>query len=357
MNGLAKKERSSNFELMRLFLILFVIILHFNDTSRMGALSYVQTAPFANKCFLFLMESLTICAVNAFVLLSGYFMTRRSSSNIRKVVDLFLVLVMYKLFLCLCSEIYHQDFSTHKILASLVPSNYYAWLYSTVFLLAPFLNIILEKLEKHKLDCFIAILLILFSVIPSIIDYLSVRLNIEVGGLSSISMNGNGRGFTLVNFVLCYYIGGYLSRKDLTCNGKAFITYILSSLVIFGGMFFNLNHALDYCNIIVIIQSVSFFLMFKNLKIKNHEIVNVLAKSVWGIFVIHVFLLSVYSTIDNVEELSTGNFGQLVFHFIVCIVSVFVFSLILDKIFSLVLKPIHYILDRIGFVNRTISVE
>lgn len=222
MSGIVKKERSSNFELMRLFLILFVIILHFNDTSRQGVLCYVQDAPFANKCFLYLMESLTICAVNTFVILSGYFMTRKSSSPIRKVIDLFLTLVMYKLFLQVGSEIYHQDFSITKIIRSLIPSNYYAWLYSTVFLLAPFLNIILEKLDNHKLDYFIVCLLVIFSIIPSVFDFLGSKLNIEVGGMSPISQKGNGKGFTLCNFVLCYYIGGYLSRNDITGNGKAF---------------------------------------------------------------------------------------------------------------------------------------
>ena len=356
MSGIVKKERSSNFELMRLFLILFVIILHFNDTSRQGALSYVQNAPFANKCFLFLMESLTICAVNTFVILSGYFMTRKSSSKIRKVIDLFLTLVMYKVFLILGSDIYHWDFSLHKILGSLIPSNYYAWLYSTVFILVPFLNIITDKIEKTKLNNFIVLLLIVFSVLPSIIDYLTETLNINCS-LSSISLNGNGRGFTLVNFVLCYYVGSYLSRKDITGNGKAFLIYIVSTMVIFAGMFFNRKHALDYCNIFVIIQASAFFLMFKNLNIKKYDLINTLAKSVWGIFVIHGFLLNIYSKFDNVEQLTVGGLTTLVGHFLVCIVAVFVSSLVLDKIFSFALKPIHYVIDKIGFANKSITIE
>ena len=83
-----------------------------------------------------------------------------------------------------------------------MPSNYYAWLYSTVFLLSPFLNIIVDKLDKSKLDFFIVINLILFSVIPTIIDYLGVVLHFNVGNMSPISLNGNGKGFTLINFVL-----------------------------------------------------------------------------------------------------------------------------------------------------------
>lgn len=349
--------RSSNFELMRLFLILFVIILHFNDTSRQGALSFVQNAPFANKCFLYLLESLCICAVNTFVILSGYFMTRKSNSKIRKVIDLFLTLVLYHFFVQIGSEIYHQDFSIPKIIGSLIPSNYYAWLYSTVFLLAPFLNIIMDKLENNRLDYFIVLLLILFSIIPTIIDSVGAMLDIEVNSMSSISLNGNGRGFTLVNFVLCYYIGGYLSRKDITCQGKTFFGYILSSIVIFGGMFFNRSHALDYCNTFVIIQSIMFFLMFKNLKIKQYKTINVLAKSVWGIFVLHGFFLNLYSKKINVQELTTGGFVQLAVNFLICIIVVFIVTLIIDIFFQFVLKQIHTIIDKIDLVNKSISTK
>ena len=355
-NSVASKERSSNFELMRLFLILFVIILHFNDTSRQGALTFVSIAPLSNMCFLFMMESLTICAVDAFVLLSGYFMTRKTCSNIRKVVNLFLTLVLYSFFLQLSSGIYNHDYSAQRMLTSLNPSNYYAWLYSTVFLLAPFLNIIMEKLDK-KLDLFIVVILIFFSVIPTIIDYMGVVLNIEVGGMSTISNNGNGRGFTLVNFVLCYYVGGYLARKDVTGNGNAFLIYIVSSLLIFFGMFFNRSHALDYCNIFVIIQAAAFLLMFRNLNIKKHELINVLAKSVWGVFILHGCLMSVYSKHVNFENLVTGDLLPLILHFLVCIIAILVFSLFLDKVFSFALKPIHYIMDKIGFINKTISIE
>lgn len=359
---MSKTERSSNFELMRLFLILFVIILHFNNPSRDGAFCYIENAPFSNKCFLFLMESLTICAVNTFVLLSGYFMIRKSTSNIRKVIDLFLTLVMYKFFICVGSEIYHSDFSIHKLLAALIPSNYYAWLYSTVFLLSPFLNILIGKLDKQYLHQFMIIIMILFSVIPTVIDYLGITLNIEVGNMSTISMNGNGKGFTLVNFILCYYVGGYLARisdcnNNILAQGKALIVYILSSLIIFFGLFINRHHALDYCNIFVIIQSAAFFLIFKNLKIKKIEFINYLAKSVWGIFVLHGYFLGIYSKIDNVEDVTTGGFGQLVLHFLLCIIASFILSLILDKIFSICLKPMHYVMDKIALFNKTISTE
>ena len=357
MSNTDTSVRSSNFELMRLFLILFVIILHFNDTSRQGALSFVQNAPFVNKCFLYLMESLSICAVNTFVILSGYFMTRKHSSNIRKVIDLFLTVVLYHFLLQIGSEIYHQDFSISKIIGSLIPSNYYAWLYSTVFLLAPFLNIIMDKLENNKLDCFIVLLLILFSIIPSVFDFLGSKMNIEVGEMSPISQKGNGKGFTLCNFILCYYIGGYLSRKCVTGNGKAFLTYVVSTFVIFIGLFINRSHALDYCNIFVIIQATSFFLMFKNLNIKKYDLINTSAKSVWGIFVIHGYLLNIYSKFDNVEQLTTDSLTALVWHLFASVVVVLIISLILDKIFSVCLKPIHYVVDKIVFVNKTISTD
>lgn len=97
--------------------------------------------------------------------------------------------------------------------------------------------------------------------------------------------------------------------------------------------------------------------MFKNLSIKKYDLINTLAKSVWGIFVIHGYLLNIYSKFDNVEQLTAGSMMTLVGHFLVCVVAVFVSSLVLDKIFSIALKPIHCVIDRIGFANKSISTE
>ena len=349
-------NRFSNFELLRIFLIIFVIILHYNDTSRNGALKFAVEAPFLNKLFLYLFESFSICAVNTFVLLSGYFMTKRRSVSIRKVVDLFIVVIFYSVFTyCVC-QIVLDEFSLKSLVARFIPRNYYAWLYSTVFLLIPFLNLIMENVDDSKLDGFIILLLVLFSMIPTLFDFFTTKLGIESHGLSTISNDGNGRGFTLINFLMMYFIGGYRSRKKIDCVKYNIIGYLICSLVICLGLFFNRKHSLDYCNIFVVFQSIFFFSFFLNVNLKNN-IINYIAKSVWGVFIIHGPILNTFSYIFSVEKYVEGTFLSLFINFFTCIISVFLISVVLEKIFACIIKPIYFIMDKIPLLNYIISID
>ena len=89
-----KKIRDSNFELLRLFLILFVIILHYNG-SICNTLGLTENASILNKYFIRIGECFCICAVNCFLLISGFFLCEKNQINIRKIIDLFTVLIIF----------------------------------------------------------------------------------------------------------------------------------------------------------------------------------------------------------------------------------------------------------------------
>lgn len=354
MEQVKKGNRFSNFEMLRIVLIIYVIILHFNDTSRMGALSFIRNASFSNKIYLYLLESFTICAVNTFVLLSGYFMTTRKSVSIRKVIDLFISVVFYSVFTYLVCLVITHDFSIKHLIASFIPSNYYAWLYCSVFLLAPFLNLIMESIDDDKLNLFLILLLILFSIIPTLIDFVSTKIGLQINGLSTVSKDGNGKGFTLINFIMMYFIGGYLARKKIDYGKYNILGYIICSLIVFIGLFINRKHSLDYCNFFVVLQSIFFFGIFNILKFKN-RIINFFAKSVWGIFIIHGSIINIISNIFKVEKYVKGSFLSLFIYSLICIISVFFISLILEKIFSIFILPINFVVNKIPILNIKIT--
>ena len=64
-----KVIRNSKFEILKILCILMVIVLHYNNYG--GAL-WVNDLPFWNKFVVFGTESLSIVAVNVFVLISGF---------------------------------------------------------------------------------------------------------------------------------------------------------------------------------------------------------------------------------------------------------------------------------------------
>ena len=352
---MVKSVRNSNFELMRIFLIIFVIIHHFNDPSRNGAFCYVEEASFLNRNFIYFIHSLTICAVDTFLLISGYFLCDKMSITVRKIVNLFSVVIIYSLLILFIRLILHV--SSDNFINYLIPKNYYAWLYCTVFLLSPFLNLITINLKWKKFNTFILLIFILFSVLPTLIDFIMLKLGTDSKGISTISMDGNGRGYTLINFVLMYFLGCWIKKNESFFDRwkkKYILLYLFFSLLIFLGRFYNLKNTFNYCNVFVVIQSITFFQIFRRLKIQN-KFINFLAKSVWGIFLLHGGLLNLWAKKFPVEEVMHSSFGILLLHFSICIIGVFIISFLIDKVFSLIMKPINLIFDRIPFLNYSIS--
>ena len=66
------KIRNSNIELLRIILMIFVITLHYNGMCG-HALEYCLGG--VNFYFTRLTESICICAVNCFMIISGYFLS------------------------------------------------------------------------------------------------------------------------------------------------------------------------------------------------------------------------------------------------------------------------------------------
>ena len=67
------KTRQSNIELLRIFAACGVIILHYNNAGIGGGFAAVADGSL-NQFIMMTLEMMAICAVNLYVLISGYFM-------------------------------------------------------------------------------------------------------------------------------------------------------------------------------------------------------------------------------------------------------------------------------------------
>ena len=352
-----KKIRDSNFELLRLFLILFVIILHYNGEV-CNVLELTQNASFGIKYFIRIGEALCVCAVNVFLLISGYFLCEKETVNIRKIINLFVVLIVFSFAAYFFRLIFHIDeFKIKALIGCLLPSNYYAYLYSAVFILSPFLNLI-TRLEKKRFNLFLLIILILFSIIPTALDFLSgINPSISSSGRSFISGDGNNNGYTLINFILLYYVGSFIKKNEIKIQSiKSILAYIASTFIILIGMKINPLHKFDYCNIFVICQAFFFFMLFTNISIKS-QIINFMAKSVWGMFIIHFSVMKCICKFIDIENVcSSDSYKVFIVTFLVIILS-FIISMIIDIILRLLIKPVNYLIDKIKYLNISITTK
>lgn len=348
--------RVSNFELLRILLIIFVIILHYNGISY-NVLEITRKTSSLNFNLASFFEAIAICAVNTFILISGYFLCNKNQVNIRKAINIFVVVIFYSLFIYLI-ELYLGDktFSIKSLIGKIIPVNYYAWLYGAMFILCPFLNLIFDKLNKKQIHLFILIITILFCIIPTVEDFVFPKIGITAAGISPVSGDGNQAGYTLINFILLYYIGGYINHEKINLSKSVSIVlfFILGFCVY---IFKKINqNAFDYCNFFVILESVMLFLFFKNLEIKS-RIINYLAKTVWGVFNLHFFAFSLIKKVINMEDLCAGSCLRFLVFSLIIIFAAFCISVIFDIVFSLLLKPVHILINKIRFLNYNISLE
>ena len=219
--------RQSNIELLKIILVIGVIILHYGSNENIQLDSAGLNGYILNG-----LKSIFTCAVDTFILISGYFMAEKQRVTVEKPIRLLLQVAIF-------GEIGYQmqcmingvDFSLKHFLGHLIPINYYVTLYCCTYLLAPFLNILVKNLKEHELKHFLIIIIGILSIWPTFVDVLSSITGNDYNswGLNSISIHGDGGGYTLINFILMYWIGACLKKLKSELyydNGNYYITFL-----------------------------------------------------------------------------------------------------------------------------------
>lgn len=285
-----------------------------------------------------------------------FFSVKKNEVSTSKIVHLFTIFIAYRILTYLPVALFRHTFSISDFFKCFIPGDYYANLYSVVFILSPFLNKVIAGFDDRNYEKFLLLLLSLFTVIPTLTDYvLPTFISTKLPNVYTVSLYGNGRGFTLINFILLYYIGGYVARINFKTFCKPLAVYIISSLFVLLMMCKNRGPACSYCNFFLVMSAASLVACFKMFKFQNN-IVNTIAKSTWGVYCIHVFFLSIYCKFFPYDELSK-NLLSSVFHFSACIIFTFSASVLWDKTCLIALNPIENLLKKIRFINQKISVN
>ena len=143
-----RSERQPNFELLRIVLMLFIIAGHITMYS--GKLKDLGTTDYYISNFL---RSFTMVAVNAFVLLTGYFGTNR---NWKKLIKLDLRVCFYTwVGLALAVTFGIHTISLTKDIQLLFPvitkQYWYVTIYFVLCIFSPYLNVFLESISEKML--------------------------------------------------------------------------------------------------------------------------------------------------------------------------------------------------------------
>ena len=156
-------QRQSNMDLLRILAAMGVIALHYNGLEEYGGFALSQNA--VNMTLLGLNECLWAWPVNAFIMLSGYFMYKRERIDIKKPVMLFVQLVVFQM-LGYAVEVFmgQRKFKFMALLFCAVPENYFVVLYIVLYLFSPFINRLFNCLDRRGKLLLGALLFAVFSV-------------------------------------------------------------------------------------------------------------------------------------------------------------------------------------------------
>lgn len=299
----------------------------------------------------FFRDCLCICAVNVFLIISGYFSIKwKFKSLFNLIFQLFFYAFAVYGVAALLGVI---NFSV-KVLLSNVTCLYTHWGFITYYLLlylcAPLLNAFVEKVTDKQLLGFIVILII-----------------------SELFIT---RDYAFLNYCTMYLIGRYISISGAVQNKtiKPGRYYILTTLLIFALVFatykiLHVNSAsvmqklpwgLDYAAPLVILQAVFLFIWFARLSFQS-KFINWCAVSCLSIFLIHMhpaikeigyynYTESLYSmpVLDHIWKLALLMFVVFFGSILVDKIRVFISSLIYSFLMNVIsVRPNSVLLDYI----------
>lgn len=278
-------KRSSNIELLRILAMFLVLVLHALNLA-IGIPNQTQCIASPGNAFIRLfLQSLSIVAVNVFILISGWFGIK---PTLKKLISLMFQVFFFTISILLVSGIIRGfgNISPGSMLKSLMITKSYWFVksYICLFILSPILNLFAEKADKRTFG----LLLICFFVFQTIYGWTD----------SAPEFN---YGYSVIAFIGLYLLARYLKMypvRQLSDRRLCFSAYLLLSLLLALGVWtlirvgFHTKHsipvAFSYINPLVVLSSIALFFSFANTEIPYSKTINWLAVSAFSVYIIHI---------------------------------------------------------------------
>lgn len=311
-------QRKSNIELLRIVLILFVIVLHYMNAIMGGSLGHVQPNT-VNYYLDHFIESLSIIAVNVFIIITGYFSYKKSSIRLSKAFNFFLVMFFWGLILSFASLSWLVPQKINlKVIKDIINASVFQWfvvIYIILYLLIPYLNKLINGISKREYQLLIILNVIIFYII---------------GIISKAIISDSGYG--IINFVTLYLIGAYIRKYyDIRVPLKySTLIYLLTTLVTTCGSFVS-GRAWDYNTIFNLIGSVAFFEIFKSIPLGYNKTINKLASFTFSVYLIDVnqfFNKFLYHTVFRSNHYWNSSF--MIVNLIISVIGIYIICIALD---------------------------
>lgn len=214
-----QSARNYGIDLLRIISMMLVIVMHVFVHGGVRS----SATPFSLQYYTsWFIGIISYCAVNIFVIISGY-VGVNSNHSYSNIIILWLRVLLYSVIISLIFYFVVPDsIGVKGIIKSLFPllTNQYWFFtcYFVLFLFMPMINNFINIVEKEKSFALLCVAIISFSI------------------LSTITMNTNAfflnDGFSVLWFFVLYYIGAYISKYKVFKNIKTIILVVFVILSI-----------------------------------------------------------------------------------------------------------------------------
>lgn len=347
------KMRNSNFELMRIVSMFFIVIYHIIIHGKILENSHGTT-----HFVLYIILAICIVHVNSFILVTGYFQCK-SKLKLTKVIQLNNSIWFYTVSIVLFFIIVKGNtFNSIELLKTFLPISYNDYWFLTnyliLYLISPILNTVINNIDEKKFKRIIVLLLFIDSILPTLTN--SSFFNVTLG-------------YSLYHFIFLYFVGAFLrnypiedryifkktSKKALQLISlfifflMAFINIINQSaskellnmhpIIAEVGIIFS-NSFIAYNNPLVIIQTIAFFIFFSTLNLKN-TFINYISTGTIGIYLIHDNN-NIRNVLYKFLGFNRNNYSVMILvNILGCAILIFISCLIIELIRKFIFKLIY----------------
>jgi len=272
--------------------------------------------------------------INCFLLITGYFMCKQDFS-FKKLLKLYIEIKFYTFlfyFIFLASG--YEPFSFKELFKTVFNvaywmNNGFTGTFIALYLIIPFLNILIRNINQKSHSTLIGLLVFIYTITSTFFynwtyEYLGWYTTIYIIGayiriyenkvFTNLNLSISLSIVTLILAWLSIIIIDYFAPT--TQSGQIPYYYFVS----------------DSNKILALLCSISFFMLFKNITIKQNMILNTIAASTFGILLIHANSDTMRKFLwkDLLDNASFYNSSYLAIHAICSVVCVYIVCFAID---------------------------
>ena len=352
MENTKLSKRNINIEALRIVAMLMVVTLHCLGNGLLLGNPKINSY---NLLLIRILDTLSSTANAIFLIITGYYLINKNF-NVKKIILLWGKTIFYSLIIfIICLMLNQKTYLFDSIFPVMSGQYWFISAYIALYLLAPIINITLNKINKNQFKFLIATLLIMLGIIRILFN----PAEIFSGAIMPIC--------------LIYSIGAYLRKYvEIKPKGQYLIKYILIAIIftllyiilkvitynvdnktLFNILFRILSTFREYNNILIVAMTILIFMKFKTITINSDlfsKIIIFISPSVFSIYLIHQNINIRYMWL-NFGIMNYSDSILLIPYLLFLIISVFIVCLCID----LMRRGIYFTIKKIPIISKIIN--